>query len=71
MTSYSGAKDRTNEPDSNWDWMQARVEATASRVDFVDWISNELESLEEDFADLITAKSLARSACNDDAGNRE
>ncbi|MFN3190053.1 MAG: hypothetical protein ACE361_05975 [Aureliella sp.] len=71
MTSYSGAKDRTNEPESNWEWLQTRVESAANSEDFQEWMSDELDRLEEAFADLITAKSLARSACKDEAGNRE
>jgi hypothetical protein len=47
---------------NHWNWLQERMEST-SVLD--KWIDDELQVLEDDFADLVTQGSLARSLRRD------
>lgn len=42
-----------------WDWLQQRIPANSTEQ-FEQWLAAELESLEENFADLITSDSRKR-----------
>ncbi len=56
MTSQSLPADNSH---PSWQWLQRRLETKASDQ-FADWLTSELDVLEDRFSHLVTPKSRAR-----------
>ena len=60
LESNSGNPSQTR----NWDWLQSRLDQKAqlSELDSLrEWITSELDALEDEFEHLVTAKSRSRN----------
>lgn len=68
--SESAGSTPTEEVKPNWNWLQDRLDAT-STAQLDEWLSVELEELEESFAELITKKSRERSLKDDLSKDRD
>lgn len=67
MTSYSGPKDSTPADDStaNWGWLRKQLDDRPASLEFCEWVTEQVQILEDDFADLITPKSRTRGLCKE------